>query len=83
MRAADADADTRHNSMKSQTRLRRVLLTVMAILGAALALLEMAPSLLAPFSRIQAGPALATAEPRSFPVLATASGVLQRGNGSR
>jgi multidrug efflux pump subunit AcrA (membrane-fusion protein) len=68
--------------MKSQTRLRRLLLTAVAILGAWLAFVDMAPSVLAPFSRVQAGPALATAEPRSFPVLATAPGVLQVGSGT-
>src|ERR1039457_4539292 len=65
--------------MKSHTRLRRLLLTAAAILGAWLVFVTMAPSVLAPFSRVQAGPALATAELRSFPVLATASGVLQPG----
>jgi len=59
MRAANAD--TPHDSMKSQTRLRRLVLTAAAILGAWLAFVDMAPSVLAPFSRVQAGPALATA----------------------
>jgi hypothetical protein len=80
MRAADAD--TPHNSMNSHTRLRRLLLTAVAILGVWLVFITTAPMVIAPFSRVQLGPALATAEPRSFPVLATASGVLQLGSGT-
>jgi multidrug efflux pump subunit AcrA (membrane-fusion protein) len=68
--------------MKSQTRLRRLVLTAAAILGAWLAFVDMAPSVLAPFSRVQAGPALATAALRGFPVLASASGMLQLGRGT-
>jgi macrolide-specific efflux system membrane fusion protein len=68
--------------MRSHTRLRRLLLTAAAILGAWLVFVTMAPSVLAPFSRPQAAPTLAAAELRSFPVLASASGVLQVGNGT-
>jgi membrane fusion protein, macrolide-specific efflux system len=74
-----ANADTPHNSMKSHTQLRRLLLTAAAILGAWLVFVDMSPSVLAPFPRVQAAPALATAADRSFPVLASASGVLQPG----
>jgi HlyD family secretion protein len=77
-----ADADTPHNSMKSRTRLRRLLLTAATICAVGLVFVTMAPSVLAPFSRPQAAPELATAELRTFPVLATASGVLQLGNGT-
>jgi macrolide-specific efflux system membrane fusion protein len=77
-----ADADTPHNSMKSRTRLRRLLLTAATIFGVGLVFVTMAPSVLAPFSRPQAAPELSTAELRTFPVLATASGVLQLGNGT-
>jgi hypothetical protein len=77
-----AEVDTRHNSIGRRTRLRSLLLTAAAILGAWFVVVTMAPSVLAPFSRAHAGPALATAELRSFPVLATASGVLQLGGGT-
>ncbi len=77
-----ADAGIPHNSMKSRTRLRRLLLTAAAILGAWLVFVTMAPVVRAPFNRPQVAPALATVAPRSFPVLATASGVLQLGNGA-
>ncbi len=75
-----ADADTPHNSVRSDTQPRRRLLTAAAIAGLLFVFITTGPSVLAPFSRVQAGPALATAEDRSFPVLATASGVLQLGN---
>jgi HlyD family secretion protein len=80
MTAADADAP--HHSMKSHTRLRRLLLTAVAILGVGFVFVTTAPVVVQHFTRQQAEPPLAAAELRSFPVLATASGVLQLGNGT-
>ncbi len=77
-----AGVDAPHNSTTSRAGLRKLLLTAGAILGAWLVFVTMGPSVLAPLSKVKAAPALATAELRSFPVLATASGVLQPGKGT-
>ena len=77
-----ADAGTPHNSMRSDTPLRRLLLTAAAILGVWFVFVTTTPIVTAPFFKPSMDPSLATAELRSFPVLATASGVLQLGNGT-
>jgi hypothetical protein len=69
-----ADAGMPHNSMKSRTRLRRLLLTAAAILGVWLVFVTVGPPVANHhFTRQQALPALASAEPRSFPVAGGAS----------
>lgn len=69
-----AEAVTPHNSMKSHTRLRRLLLTAAAILAACVfVFVTTTPIVLAPFSQPRASIALATAEPRSYSVAGGAS----------
>jgi hypothetical protein len=63
-----ADAGMPHNSMKSRTRLRRLLLTAAAILGVWFVFVTVGPPVARDFTRQTALPALASAEPRSFPV---------------
>jgi macrolide-specific efflux system membrane fusion protein len=77
-----AGADKPHNSMKSHTRLRRLLLTAVAILGVGFVFVTTSPVVVHRFTRQQAGPELATAALRSVSVLASASGVLQFRNGA-
>jgi hypothetical protein len=74
-----ADSDTPRNSMRTRSWLRRMLLTAVAILGVWLAFVTMGPVVVNRLSRVQDEPALATAEERSFPAVATASGVLLSG----
>ena len=64
--------------MKRQTLLRRLLIAGGVIV--VLAIVAFGPALLKNLTKAKVSPALATAEDRSFPVLATASGVLQPGN---
>jgi macrolide-specific efflux system membrane fusion protein len=63
--------------MKTQTLLRRLFIAA----GVVVVLLAVAfgPTVIAHFTKKQVPPALATAADQSFPVLATASGVLQPG----
>jgi HlyD family secretion protein len=71
------------DSIRSHTLLRRLLIAAGAILGVWYVFFVVeAPVVLAPLSRHQAPPELATAELRSFPVLAAAPGVLQLRSGT-
>jgi len=63
--------------MRTQTLLRRLLIAGGAIV--VLVLVAFGPSVISHFTKPKPRPGLATAEPRSFPVLATASGMLQPG----
>ena len=63
--------------MRRQTLLRRLLIAAGAII--VLLIIAFGPSVIARLTKPQKNPALATAESRSFPVLASASGVLQPG----
>ncbi|MGA8361245.1 MAG: hypothetical protein WB793_06410 [Candidatus Dormiibacterota bacterium] len=78
----EADAATSHNSVERQTGLRTLLVIAAAILGAWLLFVIMAPPVIAPFFRATRDPALATAAPRSYPIVLSASGVLHAGSGS-
>jgi multidrug efflux pump subunit AcrA (membrane-fusion protein) len=78
----EADAATSHTPVQSQTGLRTLLLIAAAILGAWLVFVFMAPPALAPFFRATRDPALATAAPRSYPIVVIATGVLHAGSGS-
>jgi|GEM_PF-3066317 len=64
--------------MRRQTLLRRLVIAAGAVL--VLVMIAFGPMVIAHFTKTKATPELATAEDRSFPVLATASGVLQPGN---
>jgi macrolide-specific efflux system membrane fusion protein len=64
--------------MKRQTLLRRLLIVGGVIV--VLAIVAFGPALLKNFTKAKSSPELQTAEDRSFPVLATATGVLQPGN---
>lgn len=64
--------------MKRQTLLRRLLIAAGAIV--VLVIIAFGPSVIAHFTKQQKDPALATVARRSFPVLDSASGVLQPGN---
>jgi macrolide-specific efflux system membrane fusion protein len=64
--------------MRRQTLLRRLLIAAGAVV--VLLIVAFGPMVINQLSKPKAIPALATAEDRSFPVLATASGVLQPGN---
>ncbi len=64
--------------MKRQTLLRKLLIAAGAIV--VLLIIAFGPSVIAHFSKQQKTPALATVARRSFPVLDSASGVLQPGN---
>ncbi|HEY6469596.1 MAG TPA: efflux RND transporter periplasmic adaptor subunit [Candidatus Dormibacteraeota bacterium] len=58
--------------------LRRLLIAAGAVV--VLLIVAFGPMVIAQFTKVKPKPALQTAEDRSFPVLATASGVLQPGN---
>jgi membrane fusion protein, macrolide-specific efflux system len=64
--------------MRRQTLLRRLLIVGGVVV--VIAFVAFGPMVLAHFTKAKVSPALATAENRTFPVLATASGVLQPGN---
>ena len=64
--------------MRRQTLLRKLMIAAGAVL--VLVLITFGPMVIAHFTKLKVTPALATAEDRTFPVLATASGVLQPGN---
>jgi macrolide-specific efflux system membrane fusion protein len=64
--------------MRRQTLLRRLLIAAGAVV--VLMIVAFGPMVLNLVTKHKASPQLATAEPRTFPVLATASGVLQPGN---
>ena len=80
MQAGEGDAP--HNSARSRTQLRRMLLTAGGIVGLWLVFVTTAPVVVNHLTREPVEPALATAALRSFPVLATASGILQPAIGS-
>lgn len=78
-----ADADTPHNSVRSDTQLRRRLLIAAAVFGSLVFVFATTTPVIVnhDFTRQKAEPALATAALRSFSVVASASGTLQRGGG--
>ena len=64
--------------MRRQTLLRRLLIAGGVVV--VLAIVAFGPSLVSRLTKPKVNPQLATVEPRTFNVLATASGVLQPGN---
>jgi hypothetical protein len=76
------DEDAPHASVRSRTQLRRMLLTAGGIVGLWLVFVTTAPVVVNHLTREPVEPALATTALRSFPVLATASGILQPAIGS-
>jgi hypothetical protein len=80
MQAGEGDA--LHNSARSRTQLRTLLVIAGGIFGLWLVFVTMAPAVVNHFTRQPVEPALATAALRSFPVVVSASGILQLGIGS-
>ena len=64
--------------MRRQTLLRRLLIAAGVVV--VLVFIAFGPTVLSHFTKAKVSPQLATVEPRTFNVLATASGVLQPGN---
>jgi membrane fusion protein, macrolide-specific efflux system len=76
-----AGSGTPHNSSRSDTTLRRLLLIAAAVFGILFVFVMTGPVVVNHFTSQKLAPALATAEDRSFSVLAPASGALQLGTG--
>jgi hypothetical protein len=77
MQAGEGDAP--HTSVRSRTQLRTVLVIAGGIFGLWLVFVTTAPAVVNDFTRQRVEPALATAALRSFPVVVSASGILQPG----
>jgi len=73
-----------HNSLRGDTPLRKLLLIAAKVFGSLVFVFAATTPVVvvSHFTRQQEAPPLATAELRSFPVLATASGVLQLASGN-
>jgi hypothetical protein len=80
MQAGEGDAP--HNSVRSRSQLRTVLVIAGGIVGLWLVFVTTAPAVVNQFTRQPVERALATVALRSFPVVMSASGILQHGIGS-